>query len=387
MENNNFIENFIAKIQSQKCLTYELCPEKSGSVENIVKKVQKAGLQTNNLTKEFIESRLQLVDNISNSKDIDIQNSKNHNFKDFIIKDSINSKNDNFIESKNADYTNSSCMQKTCKNIESKSQDSINIDAFVCTDSPLAILKQNSGLASIKLQNALKKPLICTISMRDRNSLSLCGEIMGLNSFDIRMFLALSGDPLRLGDQPQAKAVFEGNSLNILEIISNLNHAKDSGGNALKEPLKQIYAFSVINSYSKNMQILKNKMESKIKGGALALFTQPIFDINVALELIESCEFFNKKHSKNCALMLGFFPVLRYKSAKFLHDKLPGVFIPNHWLENLANGLNESKEKEREIGLQMSGELFKNLYKTYPKIHFMNNNNTMIALRILKNVL
>ncbi|MWV62499.1 5,10-methylenetetrahydrofolate reductase [Helicobacter saguini] len=383
MQNSDIIEDFIAKIHSPKCLTYELCPEKSGSVENLIKKVQKAGLETNNLTKEFIESRLSLVDNISNSLDSKIESSKNHNF----------------IESNsNTDSTNTSCMQKNLqdsknlqkdsKNIKNQTnKDTINIDAFVCTDSPLAILKQNSGLASIKLQKKIKKPLICTISMRDRNSLALCGEIMGLNDFDIRLFLALSGDPLKLGDQPQAKAVFEGNSLEILRIISLLNQGKDSAENELKEPLKQIYAFSVINSYAKNMQILKNKMESKIKAGAIALFTQPIFDINVASELIESCEIFNKKHGKNCALMLGFFPVLRYKSAKFLHDKLPGVYIPDIWLENLQNALSESKENEREIGLKMSGELFKKLYETYPKIHFMNNNNTMIALRILKNVL
>ncbi|MGX3045146.1 hypothetical protein [Helicobacter sp. T3_23-1056] len=63
------------------------------------------------------------------------------------------------------------------------------IDAFVCTDSPLARFKPSSILSSIKLQNALSKPLICTLSMRDRNSIALCGEILAANEFDLRAFL------------------------------------------------------------------------------------------------------------------------------------------------------------------------------------------------------
>lgn len=313
------IENFIAKIKSNKCITYELCPEKSGSVENLINKVQKAGLD----------------------KKITLESKK----------------------------------------------DSINIDAFVCTDSPLAMLKQNSGLASIKLQQRLQKPVICTISMRDRNSLALSGEIMGLNDFDIRIFLALSGDPLKLGDQPQAKAVFEGNSIAILELISKLNNGVDSNDNPLKTPLKTIYSFSVINSYSKNENTLKNKMESKIKAGALALFTQPIYEINVAEKLLEwLCEF-NEKYNTNCTLMCGFFPIMRYKSALFLHDKLPGVFIPDSWLKNLEIAQAKGAEYEKNKGLEMSINLFSKIYNKYPKIHFMNHNNTMSAATILKSVL
>lgn len=326
-KNDILINDFMTKIYSKKCITYELCPEKSGSVRNLIEKVKKAG------------------------------------------------------------FNKTSCMQNNCQNDFIESKDSINtieIDGFVCTDSPLAMLKQNSGLASIKLQNALKKAVICTISMRDRNSLALSAEIMGLNDFGIRIFLALSGDPLKLGDQPQAKAVFESNSIGILDLLNKLNNGIDSNNNALKEPLKQIYAFSVINSYAKNKEILKNKMESKIKAGAKALFTQPVYDVNVANELLEWCENFNAKHNKNCVLMLGFFPVLRYKSAKFLHDKLPGVFIPNEWLETLEHASQKGADYEKQIGLEMSKNLFHSLYSTYPKIHFMNHNNTTTATNILK---
>lgn len=307
------VEEFMQILLSDKCITYELCPEKSGSVVNLIDKVCKAQLHV-------------------------------------------------------------MPQQHNC------------IDAFVCTDSPLAILKQNAGLVSIKLQSILKKPFICTISMRDRNSIALSGEIMGLNEFDIRMFLALSGDPIRLGDQPHAKAVFEGNSVKILELLACLNNGRDLHANVLNSPLRTLYGFSVINSYAKNFDILKNKMESKIRAGALALFTQPIYDISITNMLREwLCEY-NEKYHMQCVLMQGFFPVTRYKSAVFLHDKLPGVFIPTEWIEELEKAKEKGVEYERQKGMEKSINLFMKMYSNYPKIHFMNNNNTLYARKILDSI-
>ena len=84
--------------------------------------------------------------------------------------------------------------QSVIDELESLSQ----ADCFVCTDSPLARLKPSSILSSIKLQNALKKPVICTLSMRDRNSIALCGDILGANEFGLRSFLSLSGDGVKM---------------------------------------------------------------------------------------------------------------------------------------------------------------------------------------------
>lgn len=307
------IEEFIRILDSKKCITYELCPDKGGSTANLVTKVKKAQLHDMPL----------------------------------------------------------SCNQ---------------IDAFVCTDSPLATLKHHAGLASLKLQYQLNKPVICTISMRDKNSLALSSELMGLNEFDIRLFLSLSGDPLKLGDQPQAKAVFEASSLRICELIECLNKGVDYNQNPLQTTLQKIYCFGVINSYAKNFDLLKKKMEQKIKYGILALFTQPIYDVEVANMLLEWLEEYNEKYGRHCTLMQGFFPITRYKSAVFLRDKLPGVFIPDKWLVELEKAANKGIEYERQKGMEMSIELFQSLYKNFPKIHFMNNNNTMNARKILDSI-
>lgn len=248
-------------------------------------------------------------------------------------------------------------------------------DCFVCTDSPLARLKPSSILSSIKLQNALKKPVICTLSMRDRNSIALCGDILGANEFGLRAFLSLSGDGVKNGDCVGAKGVFEESSLKLGRIIDGLNQGIAANGKTLKDSVETIYNFSVINSYANNTESLKKKMLKKLSNSAVqGLFTQPVFSLEAARFLLESMESINKELGQNCVMILGFFPVLSYKVALFLRDKLPGVYIPDEWVQKLEKASMKGKEVERKVGLELSKELFADLQTLHNKFHFMSAN-------------
>ncbi|EES89952.1 methylenetetrahydrofolate reductase [Helicobacter canadensis] len=255
------------------------------------------------------------------------------------------------------------------------------IDAFVCTDSPLAKLKHNAILASLKLQNTFEIPSITTMSMRDRNTLALQSELIGMNSLDLRLILALTGDPIRHGNQPQAKGIFEGNSNVLLKTICQLNTAKDINNNPIQGDFKPFYPFSVLNSYSNKKQNLYKKMQEKIQNGALAIFTQPIYDLEIAEELLQWSNQINQECNTHCVLIFGFFPITSYKTALFLHNKLPGVFVPQGYLESMEKA--SQKGMEFEIGLQKSQELFNHLCKIHNKIHLMSANKADIIGKIL----
>lgn len=245
------------------------------------------------------------------------------------------------------------------------------IDAFVCTDSPLAHFKPSSILSSIKLQNLTHKPVVCTLGMRDRNSIALCGDILAANEFGLRSFLCLTGDPIKLGDCAESKGVFEENSLKLMRIIHNLNEGKVLNGKALKDSMEPIYGFQVINSYANNPQSLKTKMRKKIsQGKPYALFTQPVYSKEMAEFLLQSLDEINAELGTHTTLIFGFFPVVNYKVAIFLHDKLPGVFIPDTWITQLQN----AKDNEYEVGLELSRELLTQLRSLHDKIHFMSAN-------------
>ncbi len=87
------------------------------------------------------------------------------------------------------------------------------VNGFSVTDNPLAKLKMDAVLSAIKVQKRFKKPVIATMSMRDRNKLSLQSTLLGANDFNIRVILALTGDPAKLSDQPEVKGVLERDSI------------------------------------------------------------------------------------------------------------------------------------------------------------------------------
>lgn len=265
-------------------------------------------------------------------------------------------------------------------------------DSFVCTDSPLARFKPSSVLSSIALQNALQTPLICTLAMRDKNTAALCGEILGGNAFGLRAFLSLTGDPIKLGNT-DSKAVFEDNSMRLNAIINALNAGFDLMGNALKSAPKRIYNCNVINSYAINTKTIESKMIKKIKSAKVdssycalsAFFSQPVYSVESAHALLDSLESANRTLGTKVSLVLGFFPVVSYKSAVFLRDKLPGVFIPESWILRLEKAHNSQnpKNEEQKVGLDLSRELFESLSKIHNKFHFMTNNSPSLARQIL----
>ena len=265
---------------------------------------------------------------------------------------------------------------KLDRNLIEQLQHISHIDAFVCTDSPLARFKPSSILSSIKLQQALKKPVICTLSMRDRNSIALCGDILAANEFGLRLFLTLTGDSIKYGDCLESKGVFEDNSLKLGAIIDNLNEGRAINGKTLREKAERIYNFQVINAYANNSQSLINKMQKKLEASHIsAFFTQPVYSLEAAEFLLTNLEKLNIQNNTHCTLVLGFFPVLSYKGALFLRDKLPGVYIPNQWIQSLENAHKKGIEEEKKVGLEQSLQLFKQIQKLHNKFHFMSANN------------
>ncbi len=253
------------------------------------------------------------------------------------------------------------------------------IDAFVVTDSPLARFKPSSILTSLKMQNLLQKPVICTLSMRDRNSLALCGDILAVNELGIRVFLTLTGDCIKNGDCKNAKSVFEDNSLKLADIIDNLNNGIAVNGKELKENVKKIYNFAVINSYANNQKSITNKIYKKLKSRNIsALFTQPIYSRESAEILLQSIEQANNELKIKSSIIFGFFPVLSYKTALFLRDRLPGVYIPTYWVEKLESASLCGKEEEYKVGLELSLNIFNKLRKIHNKFHLMSNKTSIL---------
>ncbi|MDT8338908.1 MAG: methylenetetrahydrofolate reductase [Sulfurimonas sp.] len=260
------------------------------------------------------------------------------------------------------------------------------VDAFTTTDNPLAKLKYNSLFAAKMLQERFNKPVIATMSMRDRNKIALQSDLLGANEVEIRAILALTGDPASISDQPHTKGVFEADSTLLLEIISCFNSGIDYAGKPLTHKPKEIYPFAVVNSYAKNPKTLQKKMQKKIKHGALGIITQPVYDLQNAKLLLELKEAANEEccnENKSAELILGIFPITKLRTAQFLSAHVPGIDVPDAWIEALRDAHEKGAEEEYRVGFELSKNLFLEIKALHPKIHLMTANQFGLAKNIL----
>lgn len=262
-----------------------------------------------------------------------------------------------------------------------------NVDAFSTTDNPLARLKYNAFFGALRLQNAFHKPVITTMSMRDRNKIALQSDLLGANEHELRTILCLTGDPASASDQPNLKGVFEGNSTLLMDIIHCFNAGIDYSGKPFKTSLKPIYPFAVCNAHANVPKNLMKRIATKIHHGAVGIITQPVYSTDNAtmlLELLHEAQESVKSDAPKTELILGFFPIVRLRTAQFLSAHVPGIHVPDLWMERLTRAKKISEEEEKKVGFELSVETFKAIQKVHPKIHLMSANNFELVADILK---
>lgn len=257
------------------------------------------------------------------------------------------------------------------------------VDGFSTTDNPLAKLKYNALFAAQMLQNRFHKPTLATMSMRDRNRIALQSDLLGANESNIRAILALTGDSAHYSDQPHAKGVFEANSKLLLDIITTLNNGTDMAGQKLLAPVQEIYPFAVIDAYAKSAATLQKKITKKVAHGAIAIISQPVYDLEIARKLLDMMAEANHENNGSCVLVLGYFPITKLRTARFLDENVPGIFVPSEWIEALEAASLISPEEEYRVGFELSKNLFKKLKALHPKIHIMTANQFELAKAIL----
>ncbi len=261
------------------------------------------------------------------------------------------------------------------------------VAGFSVTDNPLAKLKMSGVLSAIQVQQAFKKPVIATMSMRDKNKLSLQSTLLGANDFDLRCILALTGDPAKYSDQPEVKGVLERDSTLLLSIIYRLNNGFDYSNKELNPKPKPIYPFAVTNAYAKDMRRIQKKMIKKLNYGARAIITQPVYDVENAKELIELFEEAKRLSVRDTAtkaqLILGQFPVVRARTANFISDKVPGITVPKSIIEEMDLAAMDGSDKEQEVGFNLSKTIFDEILKLHPKVHLMTHNRFDLCLELI----
>jgi methylenetetrahydrofolate reductase (NADPH) len=234
------------------------------------------------------------------------------------------------------------------------------VTAANVTDQQGAVMRLGSMATSYLIKQAGLDP-IYQATCRDRNRIALQSDLLSAWMLGIENVLCLTGDLPTLGDHPQAKGVFDLDSVQLLQIVSKLNSGFDMVGSALKGKT-DFLAGAVVNpgveGATLEMQIMK--MEKKIKAGAKFFQTQGIYEPE------KFARFMKRVGGFGVPVLAGIIPLKSAGMAKFMNKNVAGVFVP----DELINRMAKAEDKAR-TGIEMAGNLIKELKDICQGVHIM----------------
>jgi homocysteine S-methyltransferase len=182
---------------------------------------------------------------------------------------------------------------------------------------------------------------------RDRNILGIQSELLGAQSLGIRNLICITGDPPRMGTYPGATAVFDVDAIGLVNIVNNLNHGLDIGGNAMGSQTSLLIGVGA-NPGAVNLDEEIRRLGLKVEGGAEYVVTQPVFDLN----LLEN--FLKRIEALRIPVIAGIWPLTSYRNAEFMLNELR-VPVPEEYLVRMRR--IESRSKARVEGVTIAQEM------------------------------
>lgn len=243
------------------------------------------------------------------------------------------------------------------------------IDAVTMADNSLASPRvSNMAMgATLKMKHDVRS--LVHITCRDRNLIGLQSHLMGLDALGLHDVLAITGDPTKVGDFPGATSVYDVSSLELIQLIKQLNEGISFSG----KPLKKKANFSVAAAFNPNVRVLDRavkRLEKKIECGADYFITQPVFTKEKIVEVYEAT-----KHLST-PIFIGIMPLTNMRNAEFLHHEVPGIKLSDETLERMR-ACGEDKEASAKEGVKIAKELidtaaglFNGLYLITPFLRY-----------------
>jgi homocysteine S-methyltransferase len=221
------------------------------------------------------------------------------------------------------------------------------IDCINVPDGPRASARLSAQVTCQLIQQQAGIEAVNHFCCRDRNILGIQSELLATHTVGVRNLICITGDPPRMGSYPDATAVFDVDSIGLVNIVNNLNHGLDIGGNPMGSQTALLIGVGA-NPGAFNLDEEIRRFEWKVQAGAEFVVTQPVFD----LELLE--RFLARIEHVKIPVICGIWPLTSYRNAEFMVNELR-VPVPERFLERLRNA--DSAEKAREEGVGIAREM------------------------------
>lgn len=212
------------------------------------------------------------------------------------------------------------------------------VHAVNVTDGSRAVMRMCSLVSSALLLQQGIEP-ICQMACRDRNSISLQADLLGAHALGIHNILALTGDPVKAGDHKDAKAVFELESVRLLQLIAKLNLGTDWNDQPLTDGETALFVGAAVDPQCGSWSGLQRRFERKVEAGAEFFQSQLISDFDRLEKFMDHLGL-----PAGRPILAGIFLLKSAKNARFINRCVPGVQIPDHTIDRLERAADPLQE-------------------------------------------
>src|SRR5688500_5330294 len=201
------------------------------------------------------------------------------------------------------------------------------VDVVTIPDGPRSGARMSALSLAVLVQQQAGAEVLLQYSCRDRNLLGIQSDLLGAHAMGVRNILGITGDVRMLGDIPDATAVFDVDSIGLTNVITQLNHGLDIGGQSIGDPT--CFHTGVMVNPSRDLDQELRRLEFKVEAGAEFAVTRPVFDVK-AFE-----RFLARVAPMRLPIIAGIWPFESALHAEFMANEVPGVTVPDAFVDRM----------------------------------------------------
>ncbi len=222
------------------------------------------------------------------------------------------------------------------------------IDVINIPDGPRASARMSALSLALLIQKEVGIEPVLHYVCRDRNVIGMQSDLLGAFALGVKNILAITGDPPKLGNYPDATGVFDVDSIGLVNILRRLNLGFDIAGNPFGDRTGFFIGVGA-NPGAINLDEELRRLDWKVEAGAEYIITQPVFSLDVFENFLKRTE-----HLK-IPIIAGLWPLTSLRNAEFMNNEIPGCDVPDYVLKRLAKVV-DSKEASLEEGINIARE-------------------------------
>jgi homocysteine S-methyltransferase len=222
------------------------------------------------------------------------------------------------------------------------------IDGVVVPDGAGSTARLSAQTLAVLLEQRVGVESLLFYSCRDRSVLRIQSDLLGAHALGLRNILAITGDPPSQTPYPGSGAVFDVDSIGLVNVLSNLNRGLDVGGN----PLGTRTAFLIgvgVNPFAPAADEHFRRFEYKVEAGANFALTQPVFDVAHLAAFLERIRHFR------LPVIATVVPLTSFRNAEFMNNEMPGIVVPQPILDRMRRA--DTGDRARAEGVKIAQEI------------------------------